>query len=254
MIKKRLIWDIETSYAKIQGLWRPGKQYVHPENVIEYPKIICISYKWEHEKEVHTLTWSKNQCDKQLIKKFIKVLNEASESILHNGDRFDLKQLRGRALYHGIDMKPYYKTLDTLKLAKSQFGLHSYKLNEIARYLGLGKKLETGGFKLWTDVIEERCPDALEKMVKYCEQDVLLLEKVFHRLRPYTTHKQHYGETKFHCPECSFLPNWNKTYKTSAGTIQHYMKCKNKACHTYFKINNKTYQDYLQYKLVNGIK
>jgi hypothetical protein len=62
------------------------------------------------------------------------------------------------------------------------------------------------------------------------------------------------GSNKFHCPECSELGKWNKSYTTAAGTIKHYLKCRDFACGTYWDVNNKTYMDYLQYKLLNGIK
>ena len=64
----------------------------------------------------------------------------------------------------------------------------------------------------------------------------------------------HVGTKSIHCPECGKLPKWNKTYTTAAGTIQHYMKCRDKECNTYFKVNNKTYQDYFKFNILNDIK
>ena len=60
-------------------------------------------------------------------------------------------------------------------------------------------------------------------------------------------------ETSF-CQGHFWRPGWNKTYTTAQGTIQHYMKCRDKECRTTFKINNKTYQDWFKYKVLKGIK
>jgi len=64
--RKRLFFDIETSF-NIGFFWRAGwKQTISPENIIEERKVICVSYKWEDDDKVHTLTWDENQSDKTL--------------------------------------------------------------------------------------------------------------------------------------------------------------------------------------------
>jgi len=98
----------------------------------------------------------------------------------------------------------------------------------------------------------------LDHLLYYGDGDIVSLKAVYYKLRPYIAPNFQYavknGDSKFHCPECSALPYWNKTYTTAQGTIQHYMKCRNKECRTTFKINNKTYQDWFKYKVLKGIK
>src|SRR5690606_36182950 len=103
-----LIYDIETS-PNIGWFWRAGyKLNIQPENIIKERAIICISYKWLDEDQVYNLSWDKNQDDKFLIEQFVEVLNEADLSVGHNGDRFDLKWIKTRALFHRIPMLPNY--------------------------------------------------------------------------------------------------------------------------------------------------
>ena len=73
--RKRLFYDIETSFCE-GHFWRAGyNQNILPHQIMRYAQIISVSWKWEGEKEVHHLDWGlKKQCDKQLVKKFIKVL------------------------------------------------------------------------------------------------------------------------------------------------------------------------------------
>ncbi|CAB4154236.1 COG3359 Predicted exonuclease [uncultured Caudovirales phage] len=256
-MRKRLFFDIETSF-NIGIFWRSGYNLtIQPDDIIKERAIICVSWKWEDDDKVYNLTWDNKQCDKKLLKDFIKVLNTADEIIAHNGDRFDIKWLRTRCLYHGVEMFPQYQSIDTLKHSKSQFNFNSNKLDYIAKFLGVGAKLKHEGMDMWKEIIFNKDADALKRMVEYCDMDVLVLEKVFHKIQPYTKHKINYsvlrGGDKFGCPECqSNNVRLRNTYTTPAGTIQHYMSCNN--CHkNSFKINNKTFMDFLQYKMKNNL-
>jgi hypothetical protein len=256
-MKKRMFFDIETSF-NVGIFWRSGYNLtIQPDDIIKERAIICVSWKWEGSDKVHNLTWDKNQCDKKLLKAFIKELNKADEAIAHNGDRFDIKWLRTRCLFHRLEMFPQYQTIDTLKHAKSQFNFNSNKLDYIAKYLGVGAKIKHEGIDMWKAIIFEKDQDALKRMVEYCDMDVIVLEKVFEELQPYTKPKVNYsvlrGGEKFGCPNCqSYEIRLRKTYTTPAGTIQHYMSC-NSCNKSSYKINNKTFIDYLKWKMKNNL-
>jgi len=204
--RRRLFFDIETSYC-IGKFWRPGsKVFIPADNVLKQASIICICYKWEDEKEVYELDWGvKKQDDKTLLQKFIEVANQASELVGHNGDKFDLPWIRTRCLLHHVEMFPTYSTIDTLKISRSKYRFPDNKLNTIAQYLGIGSKLRTE-HGLWDRVILNKEKKALDYMVKYCKQDVCLLEKVYKELKKQTEPKMHYGvifgEDRNSCPEC----------------------------------------------------
>ncbi len=259
MARKRLFYDIETSFCE-GFFWRPGsKQTIRPDQILDYAKIICISWKWEGKDKLHNLHWGlAEQCDKKLLAKFIEQLNKADEIVAHNGDRFDIKWIRARAAYHNLEMRPFYRSIDTYKVSKSLFALPSYTLASIAKYFKLPAKKDPGGLQTWIDIIIHKKRSALKTMVWYCNGDITTLEAVYQKLRKYAPHKFHYavqaGEERFHCPECMALGRWNKTYTTKGGTIKHYMKCRDAACGQYWDINNAQYMKYFQYKVVNGIK
>lgn len=251
--RKRMYFDIETS-PNIGIFWRSGyNQTITPQDIIQERAIICVCWKWEGEDEIHSLHWDKNHCDKKLIKKFVKELETAEEAIAHNGDRFDIKWLRTRALFHGVNMHHSINTIDTLKLAKSGFYFNSNRLDYIARFLGVGQKLQTGGLDLWKKVCLEKCEDSLKHMIEYCKMDVEVLEKVHQKLNPYTKPKTQYavlrGGEKFECPECGKLGNYKSMITTAHGTIKHRMQCSDrKQCRKQWYINNKTYMDFLKFK------
>jgi len=257
--RNRLFYDIETSFCE-GHFWRPGyNQTILPHQIIKYAQIMTVSWKWEGLSKVHHLDWGlKNQCDKKLVEEFIKVLDKADEIVAHNGDRFDIKWIRTRALYHGLEMRDAYTKIDTLKMCKKYLSLPSNKLAEVAKYFGLTLKLDPGGIETWMKIIFEKDQKSLDTMHKYCDGDVITLEEVYQKLRPYARNKFNYsvarGGSKYACPECgSIHVGINKTYTTAAGTIQHFMKCKEKDCRQPFKINNKSYMDLLQQRMLDGI-
>lgn len=245
---KVLVYDIETSYG-IAKAWRPGYRIsLRYDSFITHGKIICVSYKWLGEDEVHTLRWDSNQDDKLLVENFIKVLNEADFSVAHYGDNFDIKTLKTRAIYHDIKTHPTYTTVDTVKIARSYFKFPSNRLDDIGDYLGLGRKIKTD-FSLWDRVILERCPEAMEEMIKYCEQDVFLLEAVYEKLSEHMLPTIHtgtlHGKTKQTSP---YNGGTNielvKTTTTKAGTKKHLMF--DKVEEKYFKMSNTDYKKFLE--------
>ena len=227
-MRKRLFFDIETS-PNIGFFWQAGYEIdVDAYNIITERAIICICWKWEDEKKVHSLSWDKNQDDKKMLQEFVKVMDTADEVIGHNGDRFDIKWVRTRAIFHKIDFPPKIISIDTLKNCRSLFRMNSNKLNYVAKYLGIGKKIETGGFDLWRKIILDKDKQSLEKMIKYCKNDVILLEKLWDRLNPYVAPKTHIGNWTNECPECgSDNIKKSKTIKLASGYVRCQMKCSN---------------------------
>lgn len=237
--RKRLYFDIETS-PNIGFFWQSGfKLNIGPQNIITERAIICICYKWEDEKETHSFTWDAKQSDKKMLQDFIKIVNQADELVGHNGDKFDLAWIRTRCLFYGIDIFPTYKTIDTLKVSRSKFKFNSNKLNYIASYLGIGSKIKTD-FDLWKNIVLKKDKTAMEKMVKYCKMDVVLLEKVHKKLSNHIEAKTHYGVKFGHhkgsCPECGSDDLVIKDRRILAsGTIKIIFRCK-----TCGKYHNKT--------------
>lgn len=237
---KRLFFDIETS-PNIGLFWSAGyKQSIDYSNIVKERAIICICYKWQGQKAQY-LTWDKNQDDRAMLEKFIKIANEADELVGHNGDKFDLAWIRTRCLFHRIPMFPSYVTIDTLKVARSKFRFNSNRLDYISKYLGLGKKIKTE-FNLWKDIILSNSPTAMAKMVRYCKWDVALLEKVFIEMSVHIAAKTHAGvacgRDKISCPECSSRKvKLAKTRISAAGTIKSQYQCAD--CGKYHTVSGK---------------
>lgn len=181
--KRKLFFDLEVS-ANIVFSWRIGNDISLPhDSIIKERAIICVCYKWNDEKEVHSIEW-KNGCDKDLLKKFAKIIDSADEVIGQNSDRFDIKWLRARCIHHDIPVSPKFNSIDTLKMAKAGFYFNSNKLDYMGQFLGLGKKIKTES-DLWKNITLFNDRKAMKSMVTYCKQDVNLLEQVYNKLQKF---------------------------------------------------------------------
>lgn len=183
---KILLWDIETSLMRVACFDLYPDRISH-KHILDDWHIICGAWKWLGEKRVHTAICQPGGNDREAVQKLRDAVAEAHMVIGHNHDRFDLKKLRTRMVAHEIDPFPKALSIDTLKIAKREFGFTSNRLDYIGQFLGLGGKIDTSGEGLWLKVLQgDR--QALRDMVRYNKRDVTLLEDVYLKLRPYDQH------------------------------------------------------------------
>lgn len=248
---KRLFWDIETS-PNIVFSWRiGGKIYLDHNNIIKERAVICICYRWEGASKTHSLIWD-NGDDSKMLNEFSEVISDADEMVAHNGDSFDLRWFNARRLINGLEPVPEPKTVDTLKMARKHFALNSNRLDYLGKLLFGTGKIKTD-FDLWKSVVDND-EKALNKMVKYCKKDVVLLEHVWNKLRDYDTPKTHAAvlasgdiRDRWMCPHCgSDHVKKSKTRVTARGIKQHQMNCLE--CSRYYSIANNVFTWYLENK------
>lgn len=186
---KILLLDIET--APINGLsWEIYEtNLIH---VIEPTFILCFAYKWLDKANVHTRAlcdypgYKRSKTDdRALVQSLWDLLDEADVIVAHNGDAFDIKKISARFLVHGMMPPTPYKTVDTLKIARRHFKFDSNKLDNIGRYLQVGRKLPNTGKDLWLGCMSGNAK-AWRTMRRYNAQDVRLLEQVYHKLKAWS--------------------------------------------------------------------
>lgn len=180
-----LLLDIETAPNIVTswGLWVNGP--LGHENILKERFILCAAWKWLEGSKVHTekAKVGDRYPDKGILKKLHKALETADAVVAHNGDSFDIPWLMARFIVQGFAPAKPVIQIDTKKIAKDKFYFNNNRLDYLGRYLGLGKKIKTD-YDLWLEAMRGS-KDHLRKMVAYNTQDVLLLEKVYLKLRPF---------------------------------------------------------------------
>ena len=222
--------DIETApnLGHVWGMWE--------QDVIDVERdwyMLSFAYKWLGEAKIHVRAlpdYKKFKTDKhddrELVRDLWNVFDEANVIIAHNGDRFDIKKSNARFIVHGLKPPSPFVSVDPLKIARKHFKFDSNRLDDLGRYLGVGRKIAHTGKKLWLGCVEgdER---SWRTMRRYNRHDVELLERVYTRLRGWaTTHPDLSIYTRSHCcPSCQSARITQQGVKlTKTGHRQQY-KC-----------------------------
>jgi hypothetical protein len=131
---------------------------------------------------------------------------QADAVVTFNGNRFDLPKIRGALIQKGYDSLPPLTSIDLLREVK-KLGFISNKLAFVAPALKIGKKMETGGFELWSQCLAGD-KKAWAKMRAYNAMDVRLTEKLYLKMRPHIHSHPFLGVPKerrdrYECNHCN---------------------------------------------------
>ena len=181
-LPKVLFFDTEITPSKVYTfpVWNAN---ISPGQIIEDWYMICWSAKWLGDTKVLNSCLSTTDVDDfNVISNLWKLLDEADIIVAHNA-KFDIGKANARFIVHGLTVPSPYKVIDTLKIARSNFGFTYNKLDYISKILNGKGKIQTN-FQLWVDCMNRK-KEALEEMQLYCDNDVLELEDIYLKLRPF---------------------------------------------------------------------
>jgi len=253
-LPKILLFDIETALMEVY-VWGLYKQFIPHTNIIkdengEEKSWFCLSWaaKWLYDdtilSDIVTPIESIARDDSRILKSIWKLLDEADIVIGHNGDRFDLRKLNARFIDNEMNPPSPFRTIDTLKVARKEFAFVSYKQDFLTKHFKLPQKLSTE-FQLWVDCMEGN-QKRLDEMAEYNRHDVMGLEEVYLKLRPYIKNHPNLGVLMDMdvCPNCGceHLDETEATYFTSANQFPVY-RCQ--GCKTPY-IRHKKNSNYVQ--------
>lgn len=219
---KILLLDIES--APITAFtWGLFDQRIGIDQIAKPGYILCWAAKWLGGKEVF-YSGLDTDSKKNMLKKMHKLLGEADAVITYNGNRYDLPTLNRDFLKAGMKPPAPYKKIDLLNTARRHFRFESNKLSYIARQLELGDKLKHKGMELWLECMAGD-KAAWKHMQRYNKQDVVLLEKVYNKMKPWVSNHPSFAAftNSVVCPVCG-SQHYNKEgfYYSSMGIYQRY--------------------------------
>ena len=192
--------DIETSpnLADVWGLWNNN---VSLNQLHESSRMLCFAYQWEGEKSVRFCAeWTRGT--EYMVELAHSLLDQADAVLHYNGKRFDVPHINREMLNAGLRPPSPFKQIDMYREVKSAFSFPSYKLEYVAKTLGVGEKLGHEGHELWVKVLAgDR--GARKTMQEYNKRDVELLFPLYYKLRPWIAVPNHGALTgKDNCPYC----------------------------------------------------
>lgn len=200
---KILLFDCET-FPNVAYVW--GK---YQQDVIRYKQQTCMATfvaKWLGEKRVISKALPhypgylpSSYDDRALVRDLYKLIDEADIVVAHNAVDFDVKVANARFLAHGFPPPSPYKIIDTKREMKKVARVNSNRLDDLGEYFNFGRKIKTD-FDLWEGCISGNMK-SWRQMLRYNVKDVLLLERLYLRLRPWMKTHPHIGIDAA-CPKC----------------------------------------------------
>ena len=174
---------------------------------------MCFSYRWYGEKKTHNISMIQDDIftpgdpynDAYLVDKLWELFDEADIVVAHNAYKFDNKVATTAFLRQGLTPPSPYKTVDTLRVARSIARFSSNSLDSLCTYLGIGQKSKVKHADLWRDCLNGD-PKAWKLMIKYNNQDVDLLYQLYEILLPYIKNHPNLGvilQKRDCCPKCA---------------------------------------------------
>lgn len=241
--------DIETAPKKayVWGLW---KQNIAPSQIISDWYMLSWRAKWHHSDvlygDVLTPKEAMSEDDSSIMAELWDMLDEADVIVGHNVDRFDAPSINTRFLINNLPPPSPYRSVDTLKVAKQKFKFSSNRLDYLGEFLGLGRKIETGGMQLWIDCLNGS-EEALQKMFEYNGGDVILLQDVYTKLLPYIPHHPNHNisihSDKHSCTRCGSEDVHKRGYyTTNLSKFQRY-KCNGCGAWSRARVNIRTKEE-----------
>lgn len=210
---KILLLDIECA-PNLVTCWSIWQQNIALNQILDSSYILCFASKFYGDSKVTFNSVYKT--DKMKMLKDIHAKMEEADVIVHyNGLRFDIPTLNKEFLEVGLPPPSPAKHIDLLKVVKSNFRFVSNKLDYVSQKLKLGKKVEHEGHELWLKVMNNDRA-AWKRMEEYNKQDVILLEKLYDRLKGWI--KQHPNHNAYSANPC--CPNCGSRKLNKRGTVR----------------------------------
>ena len=196
-----LFLDIETA-PNVAFVWGLFDQNISHNQVKTSSYVLCWAAKWEGRSGMQFDSVHRSS-KRQMLKRIHALLNEADIVVHYNGNKFDTPTLNKEFVKAGLLPPAPFKQVDMLRVCRQVFRFESNKLDSITQSLAIGRKVKHHGFELWTSCMDGD-PKAWKIMERYNKMDVQLLEKVYHRLRPWII--QHPSlrllVERLACPKC----------------------------------------------------
>jgi len=195
--EQKELWALKTAYQRKEE-FSPEEFYDRAGIWAEFGKIVCISVGYfnnsDNDRSFRVTTFFGDEF--KLLKEFKNLIIthfSASKYLLcaHNGKEFDFPYIARRMIINKIELpyklnlfgkKPWeIPHLDTMELWKFGDYKHYTSLKLMTNVLGIpSPKQDIDGSQV-RDVFYEE--NDLDRIVKYCELDVIAIAQVFLRLR-----------------------------------------------------------------------
>lgn len=140
-----LILDIERMKGQaLIEFWDLGdykNRRIHADTVTQWPRTICAAWNWYGKPKVEfAAEWDHGR--EPMLKAIWDAYDRAQIVVGHNIDGFDTKKLKSEWRDMGLPAPSPFKSIDTLKIARREFGDESRTLDALCQRMGIQAKTD----------------------------------------------------------------------------------------------------------------
>lgn len=212
-------WDTEWSPA-LTYTWSNRPKYIPNEMHLEDARMLCYGIRFNGKKSVKVVDERGGQVE--MLKELRDDLDKVDMLVSYNGQSFDTPKTNALFMRHGIAPPSPYREIDLYRQIRRVASFYSHKLDFVSERILDQKKVETGGFQLWIDVMsgDEK---AWRKFHRYQRQDVNLLVDLFERVKPWLKLPHPVEEGEGRCRNCGSFDLQKRGFTpTLSGRYQRY--------------------------------
>ena len=204
-----LILDIERIKGRVvHEFWdlseMKGRRFRHQE-VTEWPRIISVAAIWydKPKRPIFHAEWDDGG-RRGMVEAAWLLFDQADIVVGHNMAGFDEKHLKGEWAELGLPKPRPWRTVDTLRVARSEFRMESNTLGALCQRLGVAGK--DGHYDHDVATLALAGDKAAQKRLReYNVQDCHATLALYDRLRPWMRNHPHMGlhvGDERACPAC----------------------------------------------------
>lgn len=193
-----LILDVErVDGITTQHWWDRGdlkKRYIHAETVTREPRTTVVCAKWYDQADIERYAEWDRGGRHRMLKAVHRLLREADIVVGHNIDNADIPWLKGDLYVPRLghpyrpNFKPLppFKTVDTLKILRTQFksGMPFKSLDAVCKIVGIPSKTDHYDRHAMERAVNGSKEDQ-ERLVEYCAGDVIATQYLYDWERPH---------------------------------------------------------------------
>lgn len=188
-----LILDIERMKGQaLIEFWDLGdfkNRRIHADDVTLWPRTICLAWNWYNQKRVHfAAEWEDGR--EAMLRKAWDAYDRAQIVVGHNLAGFDTKKLAAEWSELGWGKPSPWKTVDTLKVARREFGYESNTLAALCTRLGITSKTDRYEVEVARQALAGHKPSQ-RRIKAYNIGDIPATRGLYDHIRPWDASHPH---------------------------------------------------------------
>jgi hypothetical protein len=193
---KILILDIErvmgTAEVQFWDLGQFKNQRIHADTVTSWPRSICAAWKWHDKAKVHFAAEWEPAGYEAFMRATWAAYDQADIVVGHNLNSFDTKKLKTGWAELDLGSPSPWRTVDTLTVARREFGAESNTLDALCKRFGLVAKTDRYNHGVASAACAGHRPSQ-QQIKRYNQGDVVATQALYDFLRPWDKTHPHLG-------------------------------------------------------------